>query len=322
MKKVANFEKLRETITNNFGKLEKKTEPKDDIRKQKKYHILNEIVLSGYEGISHTELAKKIGINPKNLRKYVRELIDDGLVKRGIGKHGRYFATGNVYPYIHASSSLFGTLIRDILQKNLIVEDCYGIDNNIYSENIQLKLDKYPHLVKMLFEFSSKIGAIITYTIIQSMVSSNRDFVIPTNIDIPKNTRRYFTDYKTVGFYQDWVQEALEYAFNNLVWEFMNTILLAAQELEGSRYAGLYIDGLVDVLAQMYPKVHNEIHTITSDFPKAVQSHKEHQKFLAKREEIQRKCKHELTPFLGQLVRNIIPAQQHCFRCHKNISNL
>jgi hypothetical protein len=285
----------------------------------KKYRILNAIVFSGNNGISHSELAAKIKVDRKNLRKYVSELITQGLIWRGTGKQGRYYATGNIHKDINASSWLFGTLIEDIIRtKNLVLIDCYGGDNSCHGQVIKLNLNNFATLERMLFEFSNKIGAIVSYTIIQA-IARREELMTPARFRRPKNTMAVYTNNEVVEFYQDWVEQALQYAFRKVVQEFMEVILLAAQEMEGPTYAGLYVSGLNNVFAEIYPKIYSEISKITFDFPKAIQSYTMHQEFDAKRKQIQMKCKHTMDPFLGQITRNVLLRQRHCFKCHKNI---
>jgi hypothetical protein len=171
----------------------------------------------------------------------------------------------------------------------------------------------------MVFEFSNKVGAIVSYTIIQA-ITRREELMTPGRFSQSKNSRTVHTNNEVVGLYQDWVRQALQYAFRNLVQEFMEVVLLAAQEMEGPKYAGLYVAGLANVIAEIYPEVYSEISKITFDFPKAIQSYAMHEEFDAKRKEIQRKCKHTLEPFLGQITSMVILGQKHCFKCHKNIA--
>src|SRR5262245_31258434 len=55
------------------------------------------IVGSTQDGISHLELARKVGINRKNLTPHMKRLKMKGLIIRATGKQGKYYPANKKY---------------------------------------------------------------------------------------------------------------------------------------------------------------------------------------------------------------------------------
>jgi hypothetical protein len=137
-------------------------------------------------GIRHEKLASLVGLSGKWLRKYTQELISKGRIKR-IGPKGPYYpvfdACGD--PIIDAElfagnfESLFisrrGPLAFDqnpryfIPSANRKQERFVNFSST--SKYFELKFDN--PLEERLFEFSNRLGAFLTYTIIQALNPDN-----------------------------------------------------------------------------------------------------------------------------------------------------
>ena len=126
----------------------------------------------GSTGISHTRLANLVGIDRKNLSAYTKRLIGRGLLRRGEGKQGIYY---------QATQSKTGSIVTpDLFAKVAADEMLLKKDFDLKSPFIR-KMDTTDLPEYELFLFSNKLGAVMTYLLIESMSESNRVVTEPRN---------------------------------------------------------------------------------------------------------------------------------------------
>jgi biotin operon repressor len=283
-------------------------------------------------GISHLELARKVGINRKNLTSHMKRLITKGLVIRGRGKHGKYYPASKKHRGLSITAQIFSEAAAD----RILTYGDFPI-NSPYFENRVVHndpLDNYP-LDKALFKFSNVIGAVITYLIIQSMDRSNeipgRDAKNTKEQDI--NVERWFNDgISTLGTYL--LNSFKEYT----VGEFPRVPYYYAKEdgtVDGHRMLVdfnkyLYtrplftldeksIRSLMMSFRRIYPSIDAQLETIRSDSAKIVNRMAAYEQYRTIRDKQQKICEHTFKP-----PRSLLPHKgeklMHCQKCHKTLS--
>lgn len=178
-----------------------------DTRKEKIKERVVEIVrkndFSG--GISEKQLAKEIDKYPKNLRKYLTELVREGLIFKK-NKLAPYFSTDKSYqdPLLKANivGKKFSERIKKYAQKEFIIladkkgdnyssnrictlpdSSNYNSSHSIYHDFCIL-FERYKFFYQpkftadykfetFLFEFSNMVGGFISYFLIKTLVSDN-----------------------------------------------------------------------------------------------------------------------------------------------------
>lgn len=141
-----------------------------------------------YGGIAHNELSDIIKLDRKNVRKYVRNLIDEGLVARKEGLRGKYVVMDIDSNFLLLSDLLierfkdflFGSPDKFVILNNT-KRTFYSngnassgeIDFSTYSKLYLARFGKQDFAEKALFEFSNLIGGFITYVTMQSINPDN-----------------------------------------------------------------------------------------------------------------------------------------------------
>jgi predicted transcriptional regulator len=120
--------------------------------------ILEVVTANRENGIAHEKLARIIRIDRKNLRKYMSRLITRGLVVRGSGLRGKY------YPAIkeHRQTSMSAEILGQVLASTILDDIDLKIKSPLFRRSEQ-------EIENALFDFSNKVGAIVTYILIQAM---------------------------------------------------------------------------------------------------------------------------------------------------------
>lgn len=180
-----------------------------DTRKEKIKERVREIIRNNDSsgGIHEKQLAKEIDKNPKNLRKYLNELVSEGLIIKK-NKLAPYFSTDKSYQDPLLKANLFGekfsNRIRKYAQKELIIltnkkqtnndgtkictipyysSNCnnssHSIDHDFcilferYKFFYQPKFTENHKLETFLFEFSNMVGGFISYLLIKTLRDNN-----------------------------------------------------------------------------------------------------------------------------------------------------
>ena len=296
---------MRHTDWNRIEYRRKKQNYLDEYRHEKKNIILEIIRTYGMRGgISHAQLSNEIDLDPKNLRPYIKELIKEGLVKKGKSLRDKYFPTEEAYKDQLLNAYLFGNNFRkNILTKDLVITTDRKVeyvipfpshckDFTIYRCYFEPKFNESSKLEHCLFEFSNKIGAYITYFLIQIMdanrikLPSNRS----TDILLEEMARKaistiipyamsVFKDsvYKSVGEYPPTYEDKIKYLEKRPRYIFEEDII---KELRRS-------------FVRIYPLMSYEFEKIDERLSNELTSFKEHLKYMHKKWKEQEVCKHE-----------------------------
>jgi len=141
---------------------------------------LEQIVTAGNVGISHLVLAKNVGIDRKNLGKYITRLVKRKLIRKGAGKQGKYFFTSEIFDDVDTNAKFFGRLFAE----RCLPKKYHLVKTRIKRKNRLVDFSFVPHLkaenketfglLQTMFELSSSIGAYVLYVLIQAMSSKNR----------------------------------------------------------------------------------------------------------------------------------------------------
>jgi hypothetical protein len=214
------FACLESIVRNSYGEESKKaTFPEDKIRR-KEGEILKLIIRNSRFGISHKDLADSIRIDRKNLGQYIKRLVSREIITRAPGKHGRYFPTVNVYESTVLAASLFGK----VALSKLNVENCVVPKENTspYSDYFSFNSTE-DSLEKALFEFSNKIGAFITYVLIQAMNPRNNHIIRSEERDLDRD-----------ALVQEWTKNAIMTIVPFLLGAFKDAIFLDLDSIKPS----------------------------------------------------------------------------------------
>jgi|GEM_PF-6879543 predicted transcriptional regulator len=277
----------------------------DEYRKEKKNAILEIIRIYGMRGgVSHNQLSKEVNLDPKNLGPYIKELIKEGLVKKGKGLRGKYSPTEEAFEDQLLNAYLFANNFRrTILRKDLVVTTYKKVeyiipfpsrcrDFTIYRYYFEPKFDENSELEHSLFEFSNKIGAFVTYFLIQIMdanrtkLTSNRstDFLLEEMVRKAVSTiipyaMSVFRDsvYKSVGEYPLTYEDKIKYL------EKRPRYILEKDTINELRRSFVHI----------YPLMAYELEKIDERLSNELSSFKEHLKYMHKKWKEQEVCKHE-----------------------------
>jgi hypothetical protein len=108
------------------------------------------------------------------------------MITRASGKQGKYFPTANVYQDVLLTANFFGEVS---ISKLLSIENYVVPEQNqsTYSDYFSLKFTEDSSLERTIFEFSSKIGAFITYILIQAMNPENEYIIKSDEKDLDRD---------------------------------------------------------------------------------------------------------------------------------------
>jgi predicted transcriptional regulator len=279
------------------------------------------------DGINHSQLADLVGINRKNLRPYTKRLIAKGIIKRGQGRHGKYYPADKEHRDNIMDADILGTgTVGFVLQKDDIPLDTHFLKNVEMEDSLQYAL----------FKFSNKVGAIITYLLIQAMNPANRvtdgtksnkekDLDIQYWLDSATSSLRLFS----LPIFQDTLGSCL-HDFKYLIEDFTNK--------DGSfnqNKAGLYmlrfkynepsyileekmIHELMIELRKTYPSITAELERVRAMVPRAVANQLHDSQHKLFRSETQKKCAHRFEPVQNKTIHIQSGITiRHCKKCHK-----
>ncbi len=153
--------------------------PMQNVRRREE-QIMNVINAHSNEGIGHMQLAAILGIDRGNLTPHMKRLESKGLIWKAPGKQGKY------YPI----SEYKGPIITAVAAGMILENQDFRVNSPFLRNTEDEKL-----LDLTLFDFSNKIGAIITYLLIQSMNPENKITGNATNDDEKDlNVERWIND--------------------------------------------------------------------------------------------------------------------------------
>jgi DNA-binding MarR family transcriptional regulator len=319
-KRVDDFVCLESLVRNSYGEENKKaTFPGDKIRR-KEGEILKLIIRNSRFGISRKDLADSVRIDRKNLGQYIKRLTGRELITRAPGKHGRYFPSVNVYQSTILAASLFG----EVAISKLDLEDA-STERSALGE--------------ALLDFSNKIGAYITYILIQAMNPRNEHIIRSEEKDLDRD-----------ALVHEWTKNAILTIVPFLLGAFKDAIFLDLNSIKPSDLDPKKVDGVVEdyILKKpfyqmkaetiieleqnfetIYPLLKYRFDEIMRGLPLATKNYQTAQSVrtdhFCMRQKVENSCKHEFRIAKGRSVlfdgsRYTVPNLDkilHCPKCHK-----
>src|SRR5215208_6341383 len=125
--------------------------------------IMEIITINRKNGIAHQELARIVRINRKNLRKHMSRLVARGWVVRRPGLQGKYYLGTKE----HRETSVSAETLGEEIVARILADNDFSIKSPFFRRSEQ-------EIENALFGFSNKVGATITYLLIQSMNPLNK----------------------------------------------------------------------------------------------------------------------------------------------------
>ena len=280
--------------------------PREDKRNSIEKKIMEILLLHGDEGISHMYLAKAMGMDRKNLRKYMKSLIEQKLIVRENGKHGKYYPSTR----LHQRKDLTADLIVKSYMRNILIDFNFLIESpyfKYHEESFRQVLKKDNSVNTALFNFSNKIGALVTYAIIESLN--------PENIIGQDMTNKKIINYNLERWLDDAISTLVSYLqpiFKEYIYEYLDCLIKKASKntsaelpygdflvyqdyLINSSYLldKECIDELHSAFFDIYPNLEDPLQKIKTNIPIILQKMKEDRKKLLEKKEKQLSCTHK-----------------------------
>jgi predicted transcriptional regulator len=299
--------------------------PHEEYVRRREEKIMQVIIGHSDTGIAHLQLAEIIGINRKNLTSYTRRLMTKGLIKRGKGKHGKYFPATKAYRGTILTADVFSKAAASLILAN---EDI-PVDSPFFR-----LIESGKALQYVLFKFSNKLGAIITYLLIQAMNPSN-NITGDTKNDEEKdlNVQRWLDDAMSplvpvlLPLFKGAISvPRLESHYGDYINDdgSVNVDKVGEDSLSFGYDRPLYtlkeefISELVAAFSESYPSITDGLEKIRSQLPRVVAQQKSHWEYMSDRAKQQKLCKHDyklpLEKSWSAKSKNRI---LHCRKCHK-----
>jgi predicted transcriptional regulator len=298
--------------------------PHQEYVRRREAKIMQVIIGHSDSGIAHLQLAQLIGVNRKNLTSYTKRLMTKGLIKRGKGKHGKYYPATKAYRGTIITADLFGKAAAGLILAN---ED-FPIDSPFF-----INIGTGKALQYVLFMFSNKLGAIITYLLIQAMNPANK-IMGDTKNDEEKdlNVQRWLDDAMSpllpalLPLFKGAISVHLESHYGDYINEdgSVNLDKVGEDFLSFGYDRPLYtlkeefISEVMAAFSKSYPSITNGLEKIRSQVPRVIAQQKSHWEYMSDCLKQQKLCKHNyelpLDKSWSAKSNNRI---LHCRKCHK-----
>lgn len=305
-----------------YGKLDRKPVFKNETT-EREGEIFLAVIKSGNAGISVGDLEKRVGLDRKTVRAYLKKLVERKFVRRGEGGHGRFFATAGGLSDNSSKATLLGLLFaRGALQeRSLLVQsnmrDSGIIDFLSIPQFTPANEDRYG-LLRCLFEFSSTIGAFVIYVLIQSMN--------PSSVKTETNKRHQY--HASQVYIEKAISELIPYlmpAFGEYIEQYLSLEFNLKSDDEfmdfflnwhilSSKYNSKVIRQLLDSFGRLYPHVLRNLNKIKEDIPKEIDSIGQHREYIRMKLKSQSNCVHEFVE--GKKPDTNWVYLKHCRKCH------
>ena len=291
--------------------------------------IMEIITINRKNGIAHQELARIVRINRKNLRKHMSRLVARGWVVRRPGLQGKYYLGTKE----HRETSVSAETLGEEIVARILADNDFSIKSPFFRRSEQ-------EIENALFGFSNKVGATITYLLIQSMnplnkISGNtknsveRDLNVETWIDDVISSLRpaLLPSIKEhVDRYLEGLNEGSTNSDGSI--NYKKAMLASAKSLfDRPRYelSNTIISELMMAFSALYPNLSKELERIRSVLPQLVAEEVEHWEYMGHKLERQKVCRHEYrTPTNKVLLEEYALLEKydndqikHCRKCHK-----
>jgi hypothetical protein len=290
--------------------------------------IMEVITANRKGGIAHQELARIIRIDRKNLRRYLSGLIARGLVVRGAGLQGKYYPATKE----HRETSISAEVLGQALASTVLDDTDLKIKSPFFRRSER-------EIENSLFVFSNKVGAIITYLLIQAMNPLNKiSGHIKNSIERDLNVETWIDDVITmlrpallqsikehVGPHLESLDRGDVNSDGLINYDHDKSVGAFVEYLYGSRphyeLSDTIISELMTVFSILYPNLSKRFEKIRSDLPQLVAEEVEHWEYMGEKLEHQKVCRHEYrTPTNKALLEKYADDQiKHCSKCHKTV---
>ena len=326
------FACLNSIVRESYGQHNKKATLQADRIRRNEGKILKLIVFNSNFGISHGDLAKQIGLDRKNLRPYIKRLIDRKLITRSAGKQGKYFPIADVYRDAVLTANFFSEISMSKLllrEENYVIPEGYG---STHSNSFHPKFTEQSGLERAIFEFSNKIGAFITYILIQAMNLKNKHVINSREKDLDQD-----------ALVKEWIENAIVPIISFLPYELKFSLLYhlfsfsesdrekpydEIRDYIGGKHMFQLNKKIIDEISRafegLYPQIKYQLDEILEKLPLAVDNYKVSLDHYHEKVKIQETCKHEyqivrdtLVELGGSMYRiPVVNKIMHCIKCH------
>jgi predicted transcriptional regulator len=297
---------------------------RQDATRRTEDKIMEVITINRKNGIAHQKLARIIGINRKNLGKYISRLITRGLVVRGPGLRGKYYPSTKE----HRETSMSAEILGGVIASTILYDSDLKIKCPLFRRSEQ-------EIENALFVFSNKVGAIITYLLIQSMNPLNKFSGNTKNsVESDLNVETWIDDVITT------LRPALLPSIKEHVGQHLESLNHGAVNSKGlikydhNKSVGAFIKYLYDrptyelsdtiiselmtTFSTLYPNLSKKFERIRSVLPQLVAKEVEHWEYMENKFEHQKVCRHDYrTPTNKTLEEYADDQIKHCRKCHK-----
>jgi predicted transcriptional regulator len=274
--------------------------------------------------ISHKELAAKVSLDRSNLRKYTNKLMEKGLIRRGKGLQGKYLPTEEPYKdHLFNAFTLGHDFDFNLLKKeeDLVLTDKISVapeyrDFRGYRLYYEPKFAKTDKVERTLFEISNRIGAYITFVLLQAMNANNYDNTVPSD--------------EADEAAEEWARTAIsQILHSSLLNYFRDSIYKATNRYPiGYKAQSEYfeqrprfrldrdiLDHVLPAFNDIYPLLGLELEEIMKTLPKALDVHKQNIKDSHKISQQQKACDHNWIKEEVEIGKNRY--FKFCVKCHK-----
>lgn len=244
--------------------------------KGKLLQVFNVILNYGKSGITHKNLAERVELDRKPLRKYTMWLMEKGLIRRE-SHHGKYFPVSIPKERIYMSADILWEQFRDLsfpsakrlgnffsipvaqrvyTLKDLHPEPLAEVNSEyIVPRTITDKPDKID-LERVLIDFSNTIGGFITYLLIQSMN--------PANV-----FTEHSEDHEEKGILiRKWINDVLSDLSDEILDLFMMHTELHDSRSPRANYSQHH--DLILAFSDVYPGLYQELECILQKLPEEI----------------------------------------------------
>ena len=278
--------------------------PREDKIRRIEKKIMEEILLHGDDGISHNDLTKAMNMDRKNLRKYMKTLCEKKLIVRESTKQGKYYPSTR----LHQRKDLTADLIVKSYMRNILMDSNFLIESpyfKYHGESFRYILEHDNSVNTALFNFSNKIGALVTYAIIESL---NPENMIGQNVNNNK-----ILNYNLERWLDDAISTLVSYLqpiFKDYIYEYLDCLIKKATRNRSAEYpdgGSVFIDYLLNssylldkecieelysAFFNIYPNLEDPLQKIKTNIPSILQKMKENRNKLLERKEKQKSCTH------------------------------
>lgn len=286
--------------------------------------IMEVIAINHENGIAHQKLARIIRINRKNLGKYMNRLIARGLVVRGPGLQGKYYPATKE----HRKTSISAEILGEVIASTIL----YDIDLKIKSPLFRRSEQE---IENALFEFSNKVGAIITYLLIQSMNPLKFSGNTKNSVESDLNVETWIDDVITtlrpallpsikehVGLHLESLNHGVVNSNGLINYDYDKSVGAYIKYLyyrPSYELSDTIISELMTTFSILYPNLSKKFERIRSVLPQLVAEEVEHWEYMENKFEHQKVCRHDYrTPTNKALLEEYADDQiKHCRKCHK-----